>query len=86
MLRNGTLIDNVGTPGTFEGAIHIAVPGTFTMDHAQISSAPGVGILVDDLATGPTLQLTLSTITHTVTAIRSAYGLLAPPPPSRRMA
>ena len=74
VLQNGTLIDNVGTPGTFEGAVHIVGPGTFTMDHAQISNAPGVGILVDNLATGPTLQLTLSTITHTVTAIRSAYG------------
>ena len=74
VLRNGTLIDNVGTPGTFEGAVHIMGPGTFMMDHAQISNLPGVGILVDFLPTAPTLQLTLSTITHAVTAIRSAYG------------
>ena len=76
VMQNGTLIDSVGVVGTYEGAVHIMGPGTFIMDHAQISNLPGIGILVDAFISAPTLQFTLSTITHAVYAIRSAYGFV----------
>jgi hypothetical protein len=76
VLKNGSLIDNVGVAGNCASAAVIVMndTGSLTMDQSQISNSPGVGVCVRSGASLSTITLTQSTITRTAAAIASETG------------
>ena len=80
VLRNGTVLDQVGDGGLCVpgAAIVVVAGGTLSMDHAQITNGPNAGICVGGSQAPPAVvQLTQVTISGMANAVASDTGVSA---------
>jgi Protein of unknown function (DUF1565) len=74
VLENGTLLDNLGTPGDCPTGSAVVVSGTntVTLDHSQMSNLPASGICVRNGSSLATINILQSTISNALTAAINA--------------